>query len=111
MWLEKSYDIKGMQFNYLEISGFADNLRDIVATMQAKRPGFYFVINKDDDKALFIGSIAKEFANVFVMEDFKLWLEEYCALRSGGNALQIQGGGQIPPTNSKDQMKKWLMSR
>lgn len=110
-WLEQSYDVKGMPCNFIAVSGFAENLRDIVSTMQAKKPGFYLVINEDDGKALFIGSIAKEFADKFSMKDFQAWLQETCELRSGGNALQIQGGGQMPAASCKDQMKNWLMSR
>jgi hypothetical protein len=79
--------------------------------MQAKKPGFYFVMNEEDGKALFIGSIAKEFADKFVMKEFQTWLQDNCGLRSGGSNLQIQGGGQIPAGNCKDLMKKWLMNR
>ena len=110
-WLAQTYDVNGMPSNYLVISGFADNLRDIVNAMQAKKPGFYFVMNEDDGKALFIGSLAKEFADRLVMKDFQAWLQEHCGLRSGGNALQIQGGGQVPAASCKEQMKKWLQTR
>ena len=110
-WLEQSYDVNGMPCNYLVVTGFAENLRDIVTVMQAKKPGFYFVMNEDDGKALFIGSIAKEFADTLSMKDFQSWLQEHCGLRSGGNALQVQGGGNIPAASCKDQMKKWLMQR
>ncbi len=110
-WLEQLYEVHGMPCNYLVVSGFAENLRDIVNAMQAKKPGFYFVINEDAGKALFIGSIAKEFVDTFAMKDFQLWLQETCGLRSGGNAMQIQGGGNMPAANCKDQMKKWLINR
>lgn len=110
-WLEQSFDSNGVPCNLLEISGFADNLKEIVMTLQAKKPGFYFVINRNDDKALFIGSIAKEFVDFFVMKDFQVWLQNSTGLRSGGNATQIQGGGQLPVGNLKDQLKKWLISR
>jgi alanyl-tRNA synthetase len=110
-WLESSYEVAGMPCNYLVVSGFAENLRDIVSAMQGKKPGFYFVMNEDAGKVLFIGSIAKEFADTFAMKDFQVWLQETCGLRSGGNGLQIQGGGQMPAANCKDQMKKWLQSR
>lgn len=110
-WLEQSYEVNGMPCNYLVVTGFAENLRDIVTVMQAKKPGFYFVMNEDDGKALFIGSIAKEFAEKLNMKDFQTWLQEHCGLRSGGNALQVQGGGNVPAASCKDQMKKWLMQR
>ncbi len=110
-WLEQSYDINGMPCNYLVVSGFAENLRDIVNTMQIKKPGFYFVMNEDNGKALFIGSIAKQFTDKFAMKDFQAWLQENCGLRSGGNAMQIQGGGKVPAVSCKDQMKQWLTNR
>lgn len=110
-WLEQSYTVKGMPANYITVQGFADNLRDIVGALQAKQPGFYFIINEEDGKALFIGSIAKEFADQLSMKEFQTWLQESCGLRSGGNALQIQGGGNIPAAHSKDAMKAWLQTR
>jgi len=110
-WLDQSYDVAGMPCNYLKVTGFAANLRDIVAVMQAKKPGFYFIINQEDGKALFIGSIAKEFTDTFKMKGFQAWLQENCGLRSGGSATQIQGGGKIPASNCKDAMKQWLMNR
>jgi alanyl-tRNA synthetase len=107
-WLKTSYDIHGMPCNYLVISGFAENLREIVGAMQAQQPGFYLVINQEDGKALFIGSVAKQFADKVVMKNFQTWLQEECGLRSGGSTLQIQGGGNIPATACKDAMKAWL---
>jgi alanyl-tRNA synthetase len=110
-WLDQSYNVKGMPCNYIELTGFADNLRDIVTAMQSKKPGFYFVVNQEDEKILFIGSVAKSFTNDFAMKDFQLWLQERYQLRSGGNNLQVQGGGQIPLADFKEQIKKWLLSR
>jgi len=110
-WIEQSYDIAGMPCNYIEVSGFADNLRDIIGAMQSKKPGFYFIINQEDNKALFIGSVAKEFTDRFKMKDFQAWLQESCGLRSGGSAMQIQGGGKIPTLDCKSAMKLWLMNR
>ncbi len=107
-WLKTSYNINGMPCNYLVISGFAENLREIVGVMQAQQPGFYLVINQEDGKALFIGSVAKQFADKVVMKDFQAWLQEHCGLRSGGNALQIQGGGNVPSAGCADAMKTWL---
>lgn len=110
-WLEQSFDVNGMPCNYLEITGFADDLKEIVVTLQAKKPGFHFVMNEDDGKVLFIGSVAKQFVDSFAMKDFQAWLQEYTGLRSGGNATQIQGGGQVDTGKIKEQLKAWLMSR
>ncbi len=107
-WLEQSYQVGGMPCNYIVVTGFAENLRDIVTALQAKQPGFYFVINQEEGKSLFIGSVAQQYTQKFVMKNFQLWLQQQCNLRSGGNPLQIQGGGVILPASCQDAMKQWL---
>lgn len=111
VWLDQGFTVHGIYCNYIQISGFAENLKDIVVALQAKKPGFYFIINTDNGKSLFIGSVAKEYVDRFSMREFQLWLQESVGLRSGGNATQIQGGGNIFDHTLQDQFKVWLMSR
>ena len=110
-WLEQSQIVGDIPFVYLVISGFAENLRDIVASMQAQQPGFYFVMNEEDGKVLFVGLIAQQFADKFSMKDFQTFLQEECGLRSGATGLQVQGGGKILSSSCKDKMKHWLIQQ
>ncbi len=107
-WSSQPFMIHGMPFNYIVVKGFGEYLRDIVNALQAQQPGFYFVIDQEDEKILFIGSLAQSFAHKFVMKDFQAWLQTEFGLRSGGNAVQIQGGGTMPADQCKTAMKKWL---
>jgi len=107
-WLEQSYQINGMPCLCIVVSGFAEQLRDIAHAMQVKQPGLYFLINEEQGKVLFVGSLAQYFSNKFTMKEFQAWLEGDCGLRSGGNSLQIQGGGIMPGYDIKLAMKNWL---
>lgn len=108
VWLDQGFTVHGVYCNYIQISGFAENLKDIVVALQAKKPGFYFIINTDEGKSLFIGSVAKEYTDRFSMKEFQLWLQESAGLRSGGNATQIQGGGIVLLDDLEHACKKWL---
>lgn len=107
-WLQEAKSISGMPCTSLVVTDFAENLRDIVDGLQAKQPGLYIVINHEDGKALFIGSLAKQFANKLNMKELQAWLQEHCGLRSGGNALQIQGGGIMPLKDFAQALAIWL---
>jgi len=109
-WIAQSSAVGNLSFGYLSISGHADDMRDIIATLQIKKPGFYFVVNQDEDKTLFIASIAKDLNHVVSMKKFAAWLQESCGLRSGGSDLMIQGGGVIP-SDCKDNIEQWLQAR
>ncbi len=107
-WLQEAKSIGGMPYTSIVVTDFAENLRDIVDALQAKQPGLYIVINQEDGKVLFIGSLAKQFANKLNMKELQVWLQEHCGLRSGGNALQIQGGGMMPSKDFAQALAIWL---
>ena len=109
-WMHQSENINHVPFGYLELHGFADNVRDILTTLQARKPGFYFIVNDEQGAITFVGSVAKEFADKIVMKSFQTWLQESCGLKSGGSSVMIQGGGHVPAT-CKDQMKTWLKAQ
>lgn len=106
-WVNQSEIISGVPFNYLELQGYSDHVRDIITALQAKKPGFYFIVNNEQGVTTFVGSVAKEYADTFSMKEFQVWLQESCGLRSGGNALAIQGGGSVAK-DCKAKIKNWL---
>lgn len=108
-WIEEIEDVAGIAYNYIQVSGYAhDDLRAIITSLQAKKPGFYFIINIDEDKAMFLGSVAQQLASRVSMKQFKQWLQEACGLKGGGNDTVVQGGGKAPDPTCKEQMKAWL---
>ncbi|MGZ6255203.1 MAG: alanine--tRNA ligase [Candidatus Chromulinivorax sp.] len=109
-WLQETFDVQGMPCGIVQMNGFAEYLKDIVIMLQAKKPGFYFILDVQDGKALFIGSLAKQFETKLVMKEFQAWLQQSCGLRSGGSPFQIQGGGSVPENDYKQAMKAWLQS-
>ena len=92
------------------VSGLAEQLKEIVTVLQQKQPGFYFVVNQEQDKALFIASCGQTYTQMILMKKFQEWLQEEFQLRSGGNNLLIQGGGVIPTTLTIDTLEQWLRS-
>jgi len=109
-WGNQAEVISAIPFNYVELQGFADHVRDIVIALQAKKPGFYFIVNNELGVTTFVGSVAKEYADTFSMKEFQAWLQESCGIRSGGNALTIQGGGNVSK-DCKSKIKNWLQSQ
>lgn len=106
-WLEQVETINGISFGYLTLQGFADNVRDIVATLQAKKPGLYFVTNNENGSTTFVGSVAKEYTDKLSIKQLQGLLQESCGLKSGGSAVMIQGGGNVP-ASCKNTIKSWL---
>lgn len=108
-WVDESEDVAGVAFHYLSLIGYAnDDMREIVMSLQAEKPGFYFVLNEDNGKIMFLASVDKSLASKIDMKQFKSWLQDTCGLRGGGNTTTLQGGGKLPEGGCKDAMKAWL---
>ena len=110
-WVLESEVIDQVAFNYIEVSGLAADLREISATMQSKKPGFYFIINIEKGKATFLVSLNKSFVDKISMKDFKVWLQDNCGLRGGGNSLSLQGGGSVPQGSCDRLIKEWITAQ
>ncbi len=110
IWINSSLSFHEIKYAMIKVSGLADQLKDIALALQHKQPGLYFIINQDDDKALFIVSCAQEYSHKISIKQFQAWLQEKFNLRSGGNNFTIQGGGLIPPTLTLHALQKWVES-
>lgn len=107
-WIEETENINGITFGYVQLQGFAENLRDILGALQAKKPGLYFIVNDEQGSMTFVCSLAKEYAAQISMKQFQAVLQEQCGLKSGGSPVMIQGGGNVP-ASCKQVIKNWLI--
>ncbi len=89
----------------------ADELKDLVATLQQKKQGLYLALSTDAGRAHFYASVAPEVKTQFTIKEFGTWLATTHNLKGGGAAHHIQGGGAQVPQNLKDSVKKWLETK
>jgi alanyl-tRNA synthetase len=87
-----------------------DELKDIVQLLQAKQPGFYFVVSVTDSRPSFLAQLSPEFANTLNLKNFAGWLNEKHGMRSGGSKNQLQGGGAKFDANLDDSIKEWIVA-
>lgn len=107
-WIEQTENMNGIDFGYLQLQGFAENIRDILTALQAKKPGLYFIVNDEQGSMTFVCSLAKEHVAQVTMKQLQAVLQEQCGLKSGGSLVMIQGGGKVP-TSCKQVIKNWLI--
>lgn len=107
-WIEQTENMNGIAFGYLQLQGFAENIRDILTALQAKKPGLYFIVNDEQGCMTFVCSLAKEHVAQVTMKQLQAVLQEQCGLKSGGSPVMIQGGGNVP-TSCKQVIKNWLI--
>lgn len=107
-WIEQTENMNGIAFGYLQLQGFAENIRDILTALQAKKPGLYFIVNDEQGCMTFVCSLAKEHVAQVTMKQLQAVLQEQCGLKSGGSPVMIQGGGNVP-TSCKQFIKNWLI--
>ncbi len=97
---------------FVQLDGFAnDELRDIAAQLQTKKPGFYFLVSANpstDHGTTFFTSLAPEFKDALNLKNFGAWLNEEHKLRGGGSPLFLQGGGPKIEPRLKDEILEWV---
>jgi hypothetical protein len=92
----------------------AEDMRMLVAALEKKQPGFYFVYTIVDkymvDKGvLFYTAVSSEFANIIDMKQFGEWLQTQ-GLRGGGSKNSIQGGGEQFDPQLGAAIKQWIQN-
>ena len=108
-WIQQIQTINQMPFLFIELpNGSSQDLRDITQTLQAKHPGFYFVISAIGDKSLFVASLHPTFSNKLDLKKFGAWLNEKHGLKGGGSQTSLQGGGGKFKPTLKDAITSWL---
>lgn len=100
LWQLNIEDVNGIPFLYLQLEDYdGSELKDIVESLQQKKPGFYIVISNGENKSSFFASLAPEYLKSMDFTIFKKWLQETTGLRGGGRPGTLQGGG---PRITKD---------
>lgn len=101
----------------LQLTGLGnEELRDIAAYLQNKKPGFYFLVTADEASStslrmsgvIFFTSLAPQFKDALNLKNFGAWLNEHHALRGGGSATSLQGGGAKISARLKDEIVEWI---
>lgn len=112
-WANSVEIINNIPFLYLGINGYSlDDFREISLQLQKQKPGFYFLIQADGAKSIFLTTLDKSLVSKISMQEFKAWLQENCNLSGGGNQLMVQGGGAaIDSSKCFDGIKNWLSKR
>ena len=108
-WQAAAEVVNKMPYLYIHVSDVpADELRDIVANLQQKNPGFYVAVSGIDNTSSFIASVAPALVDRVDMKAFGTWLNETAQLRGGGKKDMLQGGGPKVGKDLGDAIKKWI---
>ncbi|MCX5923374.1 MAG: alanine--tRNA ligase [Candidatus Dependentiae bacterium] len=112
-WANSVEMINNIPFLYLDLNGYSlDDFRDISLQLQKQKPGFYFLIQADGLKTIFLTTLDKSLVSRVSMQEFKTWLQENCNLSGGGNQSMVQGGGAaINGLKCLEGIKAWLAQR
>lgn len=100
-------------FLFKNIPGYQlDDLREMSQQLQKKNPGFYFLMNNESAKTIFIASVDKQFAEKIALSEFKILLQTNYGLSGGGSNAIIQGSGAtVDDTKLNSGIKSWLQSK
>ena len=111
-WLSRVEMVGTTPFLFLELpEASGEELKDLAATLQKQKPGFYFLVSSTDAKSSFVAAVSPEFSAAVKIKDFQIWLQENLGLRGGGSALSVQGGGPRLEKSWSEKIKQWLKSQ
>lgn len=108
-WLQEVAEINGVPFLFKQLDGYAsDELKEIATTLSAQKSGFFFLVNADHDRTMFVSTISPEFSDRVNIKKFTSWLKDNIGLRGGGSKNTIQGGGGKFDAHWKDAIIGWI---
>jgi len=108
-WLNEIEMIGNVPFFFKHLEGFAtDELKDIVAAMISKKPGFFFVVSSINGRTQFVSMASPEITKHVDIKKFGTWLKDTLGLRGGGSKNIIQGGGGKFDGKWKTAITEWL---
>lgn len=108
-WQSEIQKVQNMPYLYLHVQDVAaDELRDIITSLQQKNPGFYVIVSGTDHTSTFIASVAPALVDRIDMKSFGAWLAQTTGLRGGGKKDMLQGGGPKVDKELGDAIKKWI---
>jgi len=107
-WLENVVPAGGIPFLYLTLDGFAsDDLREIANELLQRKPAFYFLGSRTDERFIFYVALAPDLASSVNLKEFAAWLRAQHDLRGGGSAIVLQGGG-VYKSELEAAIREWL---
>ncbi len=108
--LKNIEEIKSIPFLCIYDVGMStEDMRTLVAMLEQKQPGFYFVYNHGlaHEPVSFYTAVSSQFTHVVDMKQFGVWLRTQ-GLRGGGSKNSIQGGGEKFDAQLSSAIKKWI---
>lgn len=111
-WVNAVKEVNGVPFAYIAVQDF-DNaqLKDIAAALNAKKPGFYFLLSNSADKSNFYVQIDQGLTAKVDMQKLSTWLLEQFGLRGGGKGTTLQGGGPRIEVDLGKHLENWLIKK
>lgn len=108
-WQAAIETVNNMPYLYIHLTDVAaDELREIISSLQQKNPGFYVAVSGTESGSSFIASVAPTLVDRVDMKSFAAWLNDTAQLRGGGKKDIIQGGGPKVAKDLGDVIKKWI---
>jgi len=109
IWQKETATINGIPFLFIALKDQApDALRQVIKQLQAKQPGFYFVISETEDKTVFVCEAHKQFADKLNLQKLASQLKEKFGMRGGGNKTNLQGGMAKFDPKLKSFVVEWI---
>lgn len=113
LMLEKAEQIKDVSFLFVEKNDMPiEDMRNLVALLEQKNPGFYFIYNhgQPHEPVSFYTAISSQLSQLIDMKQFAVWLQTQ-GLRGGIAKNSIQGGGEKYNSDMAQVIKQWLKDR
>ncbi len=86
-----------------------EELRDIAAQLNAKKPGLYFLANIQENNTFsFLCALAPQLSEKISLKDLATWLQKEQGIRGGGSATMLQGGGTQLSPEFITALKQWI---
>ncbi len=86
-----------------------EELRDIAAQLNVKKPGLYFLANIQENNTFsFLCALAPQLTAKISLKDLAAWLQKEHGIRGGGSATMLQGGGTGLSPEFITALKQWI---
>ena len=108
-WLQTIEDIKKIPYLFLALVEVQpDELKDIAAQLESKKPGFYVITSVTQGKSFFFIHQSTQYADNINLQNFASWLKDNQGMRGGVSANSIQGGAAQFSSRLNEEIKTWI---